>query len=150
MVRLVIGVQSALVIGKIRGVSALTLGKGVRFSGKKQPTGAGGKPMSPKQAELAQMHTENVPLWTERDIPDDDLLRQGIPVMYACITKLKTCWLITLPCDSLSFSASRYFECYGNNYAANPSLPDTNRRTADKTPLVDIKAKHAEFKEKYN
>jgi transposase len=67
-VRLVKGGQSAAVTAKILGVPAQTLGNWVRLSNKGQLTGAGDKPVSPEQMELARLRAECARLKMERDI----------------------------------------------------------------------------------
>ena len=67
-VRLVKGGQSVPVTGKILAVPVQTLGNWVRLSGKGQLKGAGDKPVSPEQMELARLRAENARLRMERDI----------------------------------------------------------------------------------
>ena len=67
-VRLVKGGQSVPVTGKILGVPVQTLGNWVRLSGKGQLKGAGDKPVSAEQMELARLRAENARLRMERDI----------------------------------------------------------------------------------
>ena len=67
-VRLVKGGQSVPVTGKTLGVPVQTLGNWVRLSGKGQLKGAGDKPVSPEQMELARLRAENARLRMERDI----------------------------------------------------------------------------------
>lgn len=54
-VRLVKGGQAVPVTAKILGVPVQTLGTWVRLSGKGQLKGAGDKPVSPEQMELARL-----------------------------------------------------------------------------------------------
>jgi transposase-like protein len=67
-VRLVKGGQAAAVTAKILGVPEQTLGNWVRLSSKGQLTGAGDKPVSAEQMELARLRAENARLKMERDI----------------------------------------------------------------------------------
>lgn len=67
-VRLVKGGQSVPVTGKILGVPSQTLGNWVRLSEKGQLKGAGDKPVSPEQMELARLRAEVARLKMERDI----------------------------------------------------------------------------------
>lgn len=67
-VRLVKGGQSAAETAKILGVPEQTLGNWVRLSNKGQLTGAGDKPVSAEQMELARLRAENARLKMERDI----------------------------------------------------------------------------------
>lgn len=67
-VRLVKGGQSVPVTGKILGVPAQTLGNWVRLSEKGQLQGAGDRPVSPEQMELARLRAEVARLRMERDI----------------------------------------------------------------------------------
>jgi len=67
-VRLVKGGQTAAVTAKILGVPEQTLGNWVRLSSKGQLTGAGDKPVSAEQMELARLRAENARLKMERDI----------------------------------------------------------------------------------
>jgi transposase-like protein len=67
-VRLVKGGQTAAETAKILGVPEQTLGNWVRLSSKGQLTGAGDKPVSVEQMELARLRAENARLKMERDI----------------------------------------------------------------------------------
>ena len=67
-VRLVKGGQAVPVTAKILGVPTQTLGNWVRLSSKGQLKGAGDKPVSPEQMELARLRAENSRLRMERDI----------------------------------------------------------------------------------
>jgi len=67
-VRLVKGGQAVPVTAKILGVPTQTLGNWVRLSGKGQLKGAGEKPVSPEQMELARLRAENARLRMEHDI----------------------------------------------------------------------------------
>ena len=67
-VRLVKGGHSVTVAGKILGVPVHTLGNWVRLGEKGQLKGAGDKPVSAEQMELARLRAENARLRMERDI----------------------------------------------------------------------------------
>jgi transposase len=67
-VRLVKGGQAVPVTAKILGVPSQTLGNWVRLSNQGQLKGAGDKPVSPEQMELARLRAENARLRMERDI----------------------------------------------------------------------------------
>lgn len=67
-VRLVKAGQVAAVTAKILGIPKQTLENWVRLHGKGQLKGAGGKPVSPEQMELARLRAENARLRMERDI----------------------------------------------------------------------------------
>jgi len=67
-VRLVKGGQSVPATAKILGVPVQTLGNWVRLSGKGQLTGAGDKPVSQEQMELARLRAELSRVKMERDI----------------------------------------------------------------------------------
>jgi transposase len=67
-VRLVKGGQTVAVTAKILGVPTQTLGNWVRLSSKGQLKGAGDKPVSPEQMELARLRAENARLRMERVI----------------------------------------------------------------------------------
>lgn len=69
-VRLVKGGQAVpvTVTAKILGVPVQTLGNWMRLSEKGQFKGAGDKPVSPEQMELARLRAENSRLRMERDI----------------------------------------------------------------------------------
>lgn len=67
-VRLVKGGQAVPVTAKILGVPSQTLGNWVRLSNKAQLKGAGDKPVSAEQMELARLRAENARLRMERDI----------------------------------------------------------------------------------
>lgn len=67
-VRLVKGGQAVPVTAKILGVPMQTLGNWVRLDEKGQIKGAGDKPVSAEQMELARLRAENARLRMERDI----------------------------------------------------------------------------------
>ncbi len=67
-VRLVKGGQTAAVMAKILGVPEQSLGNWVRLSSKGLLSGAGDKPVSAEQMELALLRAENARLKMERDI----------------------------------------------------------------------------------
>ena len=67
-VRLVKGGQAVPVTAKVLGVPVQTLGNWVRLSEKGQLKGAGDKPVSAEQMELARLRAENARLRMERDI----------------------------------------------------------------------------------
>ena len=66
--RRVKGGQVAAVTAKILGIPKQTLENWVRLHGKGQLKGAGDKPVSPEQMELAKLRAENARLRMERDI----------------------------------------------------------------------------------
>ena len=65
---LVKGGQSVPVTSKILGVPVQTLGNWVRVGGQGQLKGAGDKPVSPEQMELARLRAELARVKMERDI----------------------------------------------------------------------------------
>ena len=67
-VRLVKGGQSVPVTAKILGVPVQTLGNWVRLAEKGQLKGAGDKPVSPEQMELARLRAQLSRVTMERDI----------------------------------------------------------------------------------
>ena len=67
-VRLVKGGQAAAVTAKVLGMPKQTLENWVRLSEKGQLKGAGDKPVSAEQMELARLRAENARLRMERDI----------------------------------------------------------------------------------
>ena len=67
-VRLVKGGQAAAVIGKVLGIPKATLENWVRLHAKGQFKGAGDKPVSPEQMELARLRAELARVKMERDI----------------------------------------------------------------------------------
>ena len=67
-VRLVKGGQVAAATAKILGIPKQTLENWVRLAHKGQLKGAGDKPVSPEQIELARLRAENARLRMERDI----------------------------------------------------------------------------------
>jgi transposase-like protein len=67
-VRLVKGGQSVPVTAKILGVPTQTLGNCVRLSDKGQLAGAGDKPVSQEQMELARLRAQLARVTMERDI----------------------------------------------------------------------------------
>ena len=66
--KLVKGGQVAAVTAKILGIPKQTLENWVRLANKSQLKGAGDKPVSPEQMELARLRAENAILLMERDI----------------------------------------------------------------------------------
>ena len=66
--RLVKGGQSATVTAKVLGIPKQTLDNWVRLNGKGQLKGAGDKPVSPDQMELARLRAELARVKMERDI----------------------------------------------------------------------------------
>ena len=150
-VRLVKGGQSVPVTSKILGVPVQTLGNWVRVGGQGQLKGAGDKPVSPEQMELARLRAELARVNMERDIQkkSDGVLRQGIPVKYAWIARHKAVWPVTLACEVLDVSASGYFERWRNKDAGKPSKPGANKRVSDEALLVHIKAIYAGVKEEH-
>ena len=67
-VRLVKGGQATPVTAKILGVPMQTLGNWVRLSDKGQLKGAGDKPVSAEQMELARLRAQLARVTMERDI----------------------------------------------------------------------------------
>jgi transposase-like protein len=67
-VRLVKGGQVAAVTSKILGIPKQTLENWVRLDGKGTLKGAGDKPVSPEQMELARLRAELARVKMERDI----------------------------------------------------------------------------------
>ena len=67
-VRLVKGGQVAAVTAKILGIPKQTLENWVRLHGKGKLQGAGDRPVSAEQMELARLRAENARLRMERDI----------------------------------------------------------------------------------
>ena len=67
-VRLVKGGQASAVTSKVLGMPKQTLENWVRLSEKGQLRGAGDKPVSAEQMELARLRAENARLRMERDI----------------------------------------------------------------------------------
>jgi transposase-like protein len=67
-VRLVKGGQAAAVTAKVLGIPKQTLDNWVRLNEKGQLQGAGDKPVSAEQMELARLRAENARLKMERDI----------------------------------------------------------------------------------
>jgi transposase len=67
-VRLVKGGQAAAVTAKVLGIPKQTLENWVRISERGQLKGAGDKPVSPEQMELARLRAELARIKMERDI----------------------------------------------------------------------------------
>ena len=67
-VRLVREGQASAVTAKILGVPAATLGNWVRLAVQGKLAGAGAKPVSPEQMELARLRAELARVKMERDI----------------------------------------------------------------------------------
>ena len=66
--RLVKGGQCVAVTAKVLGIPSQTLDNWVRLSGKGQLKGAGDKPVSPEQMELARLRAQLARKTMERDI----------------------------------------------------------------------------------
>ncbi|MDZ7920054.1 IS3 family transposase [Rhodoferax sp.] len=153
-VRLVKGGQAVSVTAKILGIPKASLDNWVRLSTKGQLKGAGDKPVSPEQMELARLRAELARVKMERDIPkkSDGVLCKGISVKYAWIASFKTRWPITLVCDVLGVSASGYFENVRRKMLdkpAKPAKPGASGRMSDERLLVEIRAIHAEVRKEY-
>jgi len=67
-VRLVRGGQAKAVTAKILGIPVATLGNWVRLSARGKLAGAGAKPVSAEQMELARLRAELARVKMERDI----------------------------------------------------------------------------------
>jgi transposase len=67
-VRLVKGGQSAAVTAKVLGVPKANVSNWVRLSDSGKLTGAGDKPVTPEQMELARLRAELARMTMERDI----------------------------------------------------------------------------------
>ena len=67
-VRLVKGGQSAAVTAKILGIPKASVSNWVRLSESGQLNGAGDKPVTPEQMELARLRAELARMTMERDI----------------------------------------------------------------------------------
>ena len=67
-VRLVKGGQSAAVTAKVLGVPKANVSNWVRLSDAGKLTGAGDKPVTPEQMELARLRAELARMTMERDI----------------------------------------------------------------------------------
>ena len=67
-VRLVKGGQSAAVTAKVLGIPNQTLDNWIRLNNKGELKGAGDKPVSPEQMELARLRAELSRVKMERDI----------------------------------------------------------------------------------
>jgi len=67
-VRLVKGGQSKAVTAKVLGIPGQTLDNWVRLAGEGKLTGAGAKPVSAEQMELARLRAELARVKMERDI----------------------------------------------------------------------------------
>jgi len=67
-VRLVQGGQARSVTAKILGIPKQTLDNWIRAASKGELTGAGSKPVSPEQMELARLRAELARVKMERDI----------------------------------------------------------------------------------
>ena len=106
-VHLIRGGQSESVTAKVLDIPKATLGNWVRRAAKGELTGAGTKPVSAEQMELARLRAELARGKMERDIPKKAtayLLCEGVSVRYAWITRHK--WQRPLTFTSTSISAS--------------------------------------------
>lgn len=80
----------------------------MRLSDEGQLAGAGDKPVSQKQMELARHRAQLARVTMKRDIlkKSDGVLRTGIAVKCAWIARHKAHWPITLTCEVLGMSTS--------------------------------------------
>lgn len=145
-VRLVKGGQSVPVTVKILGIPEQTLGNWVRLSKQSRPTGAGDKPVSAEQMELARLRAENGARHLKKS---DGVLCAGNSVKYAWIAHHKARWPVTLIYEVLEASASGYFEQWRRKSADKPTQPEASQRIADAALLVHIRVIHAEVKAEY-
>ena len=105
-VRLVKGGQVVPVTAKILGVPTQTLGNWVRLSDKGQLAGAGDKPVSQEQMELARLRAQLARVTMERDILKKAtayFARESL-CKYAWIARHNAHWPITLTCEVLGVS----------------------------------------------
>ena len=118
-VRLVQGGQACALTAKVLGIPKQTLENWVRQAAKGRLAGAGAKPASAEQMELARLRAELARVKMGRDIlkkPRRSLRgrqRVACPELvegYAWIERHKKSWPITLQCEVLNISASGYFE----------------------------------------
>ena len=106
-VHLIRGGQSESVTAKVLDIPKATLGNWVRRAAKGELTGAGTKPVSAEQMELARLRAELARGKMERDIPKKAtayLLCEEVSVRYASITRHN--WQRPLTFTSTSISAS--------------------------------------------
>ena len=98
-VRLVKAGQEASVTARVLGMPKQTLSNWVRLAEKGELQGAGERPVSAEQMELARLRAELARVKMERDIlKSDGVLCKGIAVKYAWIAKNKAAWPKPLRC----------------------------------------------------
>ncbi|WP_156422099.1 IS3 family transposase [Paucibacter sp. KCTC 42545] len=149
-VRLVKGGQSAAVTAQILGIPKASLSNWVRLSEDGKLSGAGDKPVTPEQMELARLRAELARMTMERDIgkKSGGVLCAGSSARYAWIQEMKTQWPVSLSCKVLDVSVSGYFEHQKAKAARRPSK-DATPRLSDEAVLTHIRAVHGEVGQEY-
>ncbi len=133
---------------KVLGIPKQTLENWIRQAAKGKLAGAGAKPVSAEQMELARLRAELARVKMERDIlKSDGELFAGVSVKYAWIERHNKRWPVTLQCAVLNVSASGYFEHQRSKTCGEPIKP--GKRISDEALLVHIKAAHAASKGEY-
>ena len=124
-VRLVKAGQEASVTARVLGMPKATLSNWVRASEKGVLQGAGDKPVSAEQMELARLGAELARVKMERDILKkcDGVLCKAISVKYAWIASHKARWPVSVACEVLGVSTSGYFEHQRRRRSGLPSEP---------------------------
>ncbi|MBL8352183.1 MAG: IS3 family transposase [Burkholderiaceae bacterium] len=143
-VRLVKGGQSMAATAKILGIAEQTLHNWIKADKDGRLTGAGTKPVSPEQMEIARLRAELARVKMERDIlgKSDGVLREGAGVKYAWIERHRQHWPVSLACEVLGVSASGY-----HDHKLRSAKP--RRNLSDDALLVHIRAIHAQSRGEY-
>ncbi|HEY8355385.1 MAG TPA: IS3 family transposase [Methylophilaceae bacterium] len=137
--------QSIAATAKILGLAEQTLHNWIKAEQQGRLGGAGSKPVSPEQMEIARLRAENARLRMERDIlgKSDGVLREAAGLKYAWIERHRKQWPVSLSCEVLGVSTSGYHE-----HRRRSSKPYA-RRLGNDALLVHIRAVHAESKGEY-
>ncbi|HIH8969158.1 TPA: IS3-like element ISRme13 family transposase [Serratia marcescens] len=147
-VRLVKSGQSMAVVSATLGIRAQTLHNWVKAEREGKLTGAGMKPVSPEQMELARLRAEVARLKMERDIfkKSRSILCEGVGVRYAFIERNRRYWPVSVLCELLGVSPSGYHQ--RKQRTVSTDRPDRGR-LSDDALLAHIKAIHAGVKGEY-
>ena len=148
-VRLVQGGQAKSVTAKVLGVPGPTLGNWVRLAAKGKLAGPWREAgeCGANGARAAEGGTGAGEDGARHFKKSDGVLREGVSVKYAWVTRHKRQWPISLQCEVLGVSTSGYFEHIAYRVSKEPSKP--GRRLSDEAVLAHIKAAHAGSKGEY-
>ena len=147
-VRLVKAGQSMAAVAATLGVVEQTLYNWVKADREGRLAGAGTKPVSPEQMELARLRAEVARLKMERDIfkkSRRSVLREGVDVKCAFIDRTRHHWPVSVLCEALEVSPSGYHQ------RQQRSAEDKPHRgcMSNDALLAHIKVIHAQLKGEY-